>query len=77
MRTVDEIRERISHRTFYSGILHNNPKPIKGQAEPQAILFKQHSSTPPSFSVVVPVFNQEEIIEKKYQKHHRHDGRQF
>jgi glycosyltransferase involved in cell wall biosynthesis len=64
MLTVDEIRERISHRSFYSGILHNNPKPIKGQAEPQVIFFKQQANTAPIFSVVVPVFNQEEIIEK-------------
>ena len=64
MLTVHEIRERISHRSFYSGILHNNPKPIQGQAEPQVILFNQQANTAPIFSVVVPVFNQEEIIEK-------------
>jgi len=59
-----EIQEKLNHSNYYSGFLHNNPEPLPGQSEPVVILHKQLADVIPEFSVVVPVFNQEAIIEK-------------
>jgi len=64
MLTLEQITEKIKHKNIYSGILCNNPQPIFGQAEPKVIFYKEYHKKDIEYSVVIPVFNQEEIIEK-------------
>jgi glycosyltransferase involved in cell wall biosynthesis len=62
--TTETIQEKLSHKNFYSGILCNDPKPLPDQSEPEVILYEKYSDKPVEFSVIVPVFNQENIIKK-------------
>jgi glycosyltransferase involved in cell wall biosynthesis len=61
---LQKLQEKILHKNFYSGFLCNNPKPIEGQSEPTIILYKEYSENDVEFSIIVPIFNQEEIIRK-------------
>lgn len=61
---LNNLQEKINHENFYNGILCNNPKPIEGQAEPLIIYYDERLNSDVEFSIVVPVFNQEEIIKK-------------
>ena len=64
MNSVNEIQNILKHKNYYNGQLCNNPTPVDGQSEPQVILYKQYSNNTIEYSVVIPVFNQEEIIEQ-------------
>jgi glycosyltransferase involved in cell wall biosynthesis len=61
---LQEVQEKLKHSNYYGGFLHNDPKPLPDQSEPVVILYKQLSDVVPEFSVIVPIFNQEAIIEK-------------
>ena len=58
------LQDKIIHKNFYNGQLYNNPKPIDGQSEPIIIYYKENDERDVEFSIVVPVFNQENIIKK-------------
>jgi|TARA_X000001382_G_scaffold99076_1_gene73509 glycosyltransferase involved in cell wall biosynthesis len=60
------MQEAINHKNFYNGVLCQDPTPLPGQAEPE-IIFYSENDIPFEYSVVVPVFNQEAIIEKNIQ----------
>lgn len=64
IKKLKELQDKINHKNFYSGILCNDPKPIEGQAEPLIIYYDERLNSDVEFSIVVPVFNQEEIIKK-------------
>lgn len=61
---IKELQDKINHKNFYDGKLCNNPKPIEGQSEPVIIYYDERLQSDVEFSIVVPVFNQEEIIKK-------------
>ncbi len=60
------MQEAIKHINFYNGVLCQDPTPLPGQAEPE-IIFYSENDIPFEYSVVVPIFNQETIIEKNIQ----------
>jgi glycosyltransferase involved in cell wall biosynthesis len=61
---LKSLQEKITHKNFYNGQLCNDPKPIEGQSEPVIIFLKENDERDVEFSIVVPVFNQENIIRK-------------
>ena len=60
---LENIQEQLRHKNYYNGSLCNNPQPILGQSEPEVIFYKKYSDANIDYSIVVPVFNQEKIIE--------------
>jgi glycosyltransferase involved in cell wall biosynthesis len=58
------IQEQLKHKNYYNNIFCGDPIPLPDQAEPKIIFYKEHKTENIEYSVVVPVFNQEEIIEK-------------
>lgn len=61
---ISELQEKLKHINYYNGIFCGDPKPLLNQKEPIIILYKEYTNTVPEYSVVMPIFNQEDIIEK-------------
>lgn len=57
------VEETILHKNFYNGILCQNPSPMPGQAEPK-LVFYYENDIPFDYSVVLPIFNQQDIVKK-------------
>jgi glycosyltransferase involved in cell wall biosynthesis len=58
------IEEQLKHKNYYNGQFCENPEPVPGQAEPKVIFYKEYHHKEIKYSVVIPIFNQEEIIER-------------
>jgi len=61
---IKELEEQLKHKNYYNNKFYGDPTPLPNQAEPKIILYKEFSSNKPEYSVVVPVFNQEAVIQK-------------
>lgn len=63
---INDINIRISHKNYYTNNnFYGAPQPMSDQAEPYVCFFKQFKEESTiDYSVVMPIFNQEQIIIK-------------
>jgi glycosyltransferase involved in cell wall biosynthesis len=61
---MEKYNEKLKHENFYNNILINNPKPLEYQTEPTIIFFKQYNDNNVDYSLVMPIYNQQDIIIK-------------
>jgi len=65
--SAEEITEFLKHINYYNNVLINNPQPISGQLEPFCLYYCSYNK-PITHSIIVPVYNQENIIERVLKK---------
>jgi glycosyltransferase involved in cell wall biosynthesis len=59
---MDEINAQLAHSAYYSRKMVSNPTPLKDAVPPRCIFLKETAESP-EYSIVMPIYNQEAIIQ--------------
>jgi glycosyltransferase involved in cell wall biosynthesis len=60
---MDQINAALEFNAYYSRKMASNPTPLEGAVPPRCIFFNETGGESPEYSIVMPIYNQEAIIQ--------------
>lgn len=61
---MDSVNTFLKHSVYYNDGLYGSPLPIDGTTEPWCIVYNEYNGLLPFYSIVMPIYNQQNVILK-------------